>query len=128
MTFLDTDLLIEIQRNSPQAIAWLQANQDLEFEIPATVALEMLVGSRNREELNRTNTFLTSFNVVPFGARDYELAYALVATYRLQTGLSLGDFLIAAQALSREATLLTFNLKHFKSVQGLDVRAPYART
>lgn len=37
------------------------------------------------------------------------------------------DFLIAAQALNRNATLYTFNLKHFGAIPGLDARAPYAR-
>jgi predicted nucleic acid-binding protein len=127
MTFLDTDVLIEIQRKSSDAIRWMTENLDTEFEIPATVALEMLVGSRDGDELRRTSRFLESFPVVPFSAQDYESSYALVLRYRLQTGLGLGDFLIAAQAMTRQATLLTFNLKHFKAVEGLDVRAPYAR-
>jgi len=41
--------------------------------------------------------------------------------------LNIPDCLIAATALSRNARLYTFNLKHFQVVPGLDVVQPYPR-
>ena len=55
------------------------------------------------------------------------MAYDLVVRHRLSTGLGLADFLIAAQALDRGATLYTFNLKHFRAIPGLNAQAPYPR-
>jgi predicted nucleic acid-binding protein len=48
----------------------------------------------------------------------------LIAAHRLSTGLSLPDFLIAAQAIHHSTTLFTFNLKHFAAIPGLDAKAP----
>ena len=60
-------------------------------------------------------------------AADSGLGLSLVKQHSLSTGLSLADFLIAAQALNRGAILYTFNLKHFGAIPGLDARAPYVR-
>lgn len=83
--------------------------------------------SRKGEELRKAQRFPSSFSVVPFSRHDYEVAFGLVVKYRLQTGLGLGDFLITAQAMSRQAPLLSFNLKHIGAVDGPDVRSPYLR-
>jgi predicted nucleic acid-binding protein len=42
--------------------------------------------------------------------------------------LSIPDCLIAAMALARSARLYTFNLKHFRIIEGLDVQSPYTRS
>jgi predicted nucleic acid-binding protein len=47
--------------------------------------------------------------------------------YHLSHGLGLLDALIAACAIGRAATLLTFNAKHYKAVPGLVIAEPYTR-
>lgn len=95
--------------------------------IPGIVAIEFLVGSRNRLELERSRRFIDSLDVCWHTPRDNELAYRLVTQYRLSTGIGLSDYLIAAQAINLGATLYTFNLRHFGAINGLDVRPPYQR-
>lgn len=127
MNLLDTDVMIEIQKGSPNAVAWLKSAAATLVSVPATVALEMILGSRDKAELRRADHFLDGFDVLSFAKEDYEKAYAMVKLYKLTTGLGLADFLIAAQALNRQATLYTFNLKHFGAIPGLDARPPYLR-
>ena len=45
----------------------------------------------------------------------------LIDQYALSDGLQLGDALIAATALEDGLPLLTANVKHFGSIEGLDV-------
>jgi len=127
MTFLDSDVLIEVERATPKARAWILSDHSLAAAVPAAVALELVVGARNQQEIARSQKFLQSFDVVPFHEGDFETAFSLVVQYRLTTGLSLPYFLIAAQALNRSATLYTFNLRHFSTITNLDARAPYDR-
>lgn len=50
-------------------------------------------------------------------------ACALVDAFALSHGLRLADALIGATAMEHQLTLLSANLKHFASIQGLTVEA-----
>jgi predicted nucleic acid-binding protein len=67
------------------------------------------------------------FSVVWPEAPEFARAYDLLVAHRLKSGLSIPDCLIAAMALTRRIRLYTFNVKHFKSVPGLDAQEPYTR-
>ncbi len=126
MHLLDSDVLIEVQRGRPGAAAWLQSLEG-DVALPAVVALELLLGSRDKAELERARLFLAGFDVELLTPEDSELTETLVAGLGLSAGLGLPDYLIAAQAINRTATLFTFNSKHFQAIGGLDARVPYER-
>jgi predicted nucleic acid-binding protein len=86
------------------------------------------MGCQNQVDLQRTQKFLATFEIIWPEATEFAQAYNLLATHRLTSGLSIPDCLIAAMALSRSARLYTFNLKHFQVIAGLDVQEPYARS
>jgi predicted nucleic acid-binding protein len=126
MILLDSDLLIEVQRGQAKAALWLNGLME-PVALPAPVAWELMFGSRDKNELAKAQRFLSSFDVEPLTSADSTLVEQLIGQYRLSTGLSLPDYLIAAQALNRQATLYTFNLRHYQAISGLDARAPYTR-
>ena len=125
--FLDSDVLFDIQRGNPVCMDWLKENQGELIALPTTVAMELLIGSRDKEELARSRGFLQMFRVAWMNEVESELALKLLDKYCLPSGPSLPDFQIAAQAVNRGATLLTFNMKHFGRIKELDARAPYSR-
>lgn len=102
-----------------------QADGETHFVLPVVVALELVVGSKSKLHLTQAERFLLQFEVLPLDAHSSALAVELARTYGLASGLSLGDVLIAAQALAHQATLMTRNLRHFGVVKGLDVHAPF---
>jgi tRNA(fMet)-specific endonuclease VapC len=106
---------------------WLQTQPKEAFAVPGVVAMELLIGCRNQLEVQQIRKFLTTFNVAWPDASEFARAYELLANYRLASGISIPDCLIAAMALARSARLYTFNLKHFQIVSGLDARQPYPR-
>ena len=63
------------------------------------------------------------------GARsaDCEQALDIFMATRFSSGLSMPDAVIGATAMGLSATLFTFNARDFKSIKGLDFKAPYAR-
>jgi tRNA(fMet)-specific endonuclease VapC len=129
MIFLDTDVLIECLRGIPAATAWLkkESSTSTPFHIPGIVAMELVIGARDKVDLERIHRFLGSFTVIWPEATEFAHAYQLLGKYRLASGLSIPDCLIAAMSLLRSARLYSFNLKHFQVVSGLVVEAPYAR-
>jgi len=127
MILLDTDVMVEVQRGRPGAAAWLRT-LDGPIALPAPVAWEMLVGARDRVELERTRRFLSAFDVEDVEETDSRRATQLISEHCLASGLSLPDYIIAAQCLNRGATLYTFNLRHYQPVSGLHAAIPYQRT
>jgi tRNA(fMet)-specific endonuclease VapC len=127
MILIDTDVLIECLRGSTDAKTWLGALHKEVFAIPGVAAMELIMGCRNRTELEQTQKFLGSFSVVWPEASEFARGYDLLVSLRLSSGLGVPDCIVAATALARGARLYTFNLKHFQIVPGLDAQQPYAR-
>ena len=125
--FLDTDVLVDCLRGTASARRWLEASAGEIFRVPGSVAMELLMGCQKHTDLQRTQKFLGAFELVWPEATEFAKAYELLATHRLTSGLSIPDCLIASMALSRSARLYTFNLKHFRVVEGLDAQEPYSR-
>ena len=127
MFLLDSDVLIDCLRGNPAAKQWLAGLASEAFGVPGVVAMELLVGCRNQNEQRQVQKFITRFQVFWPDASEFARAYDLLADHRLSSGLGIPDCLIAATALSRNAILLTFNLKHFQVIGGLKVQEPYRR-
>ena len=89
--------------------------------------MELLIGCRNRAEVERVQQFLGKFYVVWPDAAESAGAFDLLSTHRLTTGLSIPDCLIAAMSLHRRTRLYSFNVKHFQIIPGIDVQQPYPR-
>jgi predicted nucleic acid-binding protein len=128
MFLLDTHVLIECLRGRPQAHEWLARSPREAFGVPGVVAMELLMGCRDQADQHRVQKFVTQFPILWPDASEFARAYDLMAAHRLASGLGIPDCLIAATTLSRNATLYTFNLKHFQKIRELDVLEPYSRS
>ena len=107
MTLVDTDVLIDFRRGiSPAAVWWTSLGNDLPL-VPGMVAMEFIGGSINGQQLERARRYLSSLDILWHNEEDSALAFRLLLTHRLSSGLSLADFYIAAQALNQRATLFT---------------------
>ena len=127
MNLVDTDVLVDCLRGTIAAQAWLKSVAQPPFAVPAAVAMELVMGCRDRADLERIQRFLATFEVAWPEASEFAGAYRLLLAHRLSSGLDIPDCLIAATAVARNARLYTFNLKHFQVVPGLDVAHPYSR-
>jgi predicted nucleic acid-binding protein len=127
MNMVDTDVLIDCLRGTIPAQEWLKQLGKEPFAVPAVAAMELVMGCRDRVDLERIQRFLAIFEVVWPDAPEFAAAYQLLLAHRLSSGLNIPDYLIAATALTRGARLYTFNFKHFQVVPGLDVERPYSR-
>ncbi len=125
---IDTDVLIDLLRGLPAAKSWLERWEGPALEVPGIVAMELVAGCRDQVELQRVQRFVQRFSLTWPDAPEFEQAHALFVANRLTSGLGIPDCLIAAMAISRSATLYTFNLRHFRLIPGVDAEAPYERS
>jgi tRNA(fMet)-specific endonuclease VapC len=126
MYALDTNTVLDFFRGRGEVATNLLAVPPAEIALPAVVAYEVWYGvlrSQNaRHRQSQYEQFLATVGVLPFDAaaarRAAEIRHGLE-----QRGEGIGpmDTLIAATALSSNATLVTRNLREFARVQGLKV-------
>lgn len=127
IALLDTDVLIVCLRGEPAAQTWLTSVETDDFKLPGVVAMELAIGCQTKDQLQRVEIFLSTFEVIWPTADDFSLAYQLLIQHRFTSGLGISDCLIAAQAVHLSATLYSFNVRHFRHIQGLQVQQPFIR-
>jgi predicted nucleic acid-binding protein len=126
MDILDTDVLIDVQRGHPPAIAWFAQLTEVP-SVPGYVVMELVQDARNKQEVDAALRLIAPLSVVWPTAADCNRALSEFSTYHLSHGLGLIDSLIAASAVGLSANLCTFNDKHYHPVPGLTTRQPYTR-
>ena len=124
---LDSDVLIDFFRGSPQAAAWLTENKDEVIGIPVIVLMELLQGTRSAAEQASIRERLETFSVQHLETGDSQRALEWFAAYRLSHGTGIMDCLIAATATRLRVPFYTFNVRHFGPIAGVDARQPYQR-
>lgn len=126
---LDTSILIELLRSKPEAQDFLdKQNEDtiLTSSICEAEVYEGIYRERAENFLQKKLTFqrlLGKFPpVVPFDSLQAETAGKIRADLAIKGSL-IGDLdiLIAAAAISQNATLVTKNLTHFQKIPGLQL-------
>jgi predicted nucleic acid-binding protein len=64
MNLVDTDVLVDCLRGTIPAQQWLKQLAQQPFAVPAVAAMELLMGCRDRADLERIQRFLAKFEVV----------------------------------------------------------------
>jgi predicted nucleic acid-binding protein len=126
MLLLDTDVCVDIARGYPPALAWFDALPELPG-LPGLVAMELMSGCRNRSDLNKVRRLIIRFRIYWPSEAECNQAMTVYGTARLSHSLDLLDALIAQCAIGLNATLCTFNIKHYKAIAHLQTRQPYAK-
>jgi tRNA(fMet)-specific endonuclease VapC len=122
---LDTNICGYIIRNKPEHLAdRLQTTaQNHALALSSVVVAELLYGTRKKETpaLERlVKLFIDNFVIYDFDKKAAE-AYALIRHELQRSGRIIGanDLFIAAHALSRDAVLVTNNIKEFERIERL---------
>ncbi len=126
MYLLDTDVLIDIQREYAPALTWCATLTELPA-VPGFVVMELIQDAQNARQVRQALKLVAPLPVVWPTAADCQRALTDFIAYHLSHNLGLLDALIAACAIGLSATLCTFNVKHYRVVPGLDMVQPYTR-
>lgn len=127
MRFLDTDVIVDAVRGYPPALNWL-ASLPEQPGLPGFVMMEVVKGCRNAMELRRVERIVSPYSIYWPTPADCQNALGFLSQLHFSHSLGLVDALIAATAIGQEATLCTFNVKHFAAVPGLVTEQPYGRS
>ncbi len=121
----DTTILIDHLRNYKAAVDLVKKVGDglMAGSVSMLTVAELFSGkdasdSMRREKLRR---LLDLFEKIPID----EVVAERAGLIKMENGIPVTDSIIAATALASNTTLYTSNLKDFKGIPGLDVKAPY---
>jgi predicted nucleic acid-binding protein len=123
---LDTDILIDVQRGHPAAVAWF-AGLTERPAVPLLVVMELIQDAANKTQVNQTLALVAPLTIVYTEPADQQRALQDYRTFHLSHGVGLLDALIAATAIGLGAALCTFNVKHFRMIPGLVTEQPYVK-
>lgn len=126
MELLDTDVLIDVQRGHPPAVAWFGQLSEIP-SVPGYVIMELIQDARNAREVQEALKLTAPLPIIWPTESDCARALADFAAFHLSHGLGLIDSLVAASSIGRSATLCSFNAKHYRPIRGLTIVQPYAR-
>ena len=120
MILLDTNVLIEILKGTQKTVAYLENLE--EAQALSTVSLmELYYGAFNKTEIKQIDRFASLFEQIPINTAVSIKATELVRDYSKSHNLDIPDSLIAATALINHCKLLTYNVKDFRFIRGLEL-------
>jgi predicted nucleic acid-binding protein len=61
MIILDSDVMIDLLRQYPPAVAWLKSLGDEEIVLPGFVVMELIQGCSNKAEQEKVENVLAAF-------------------------------------------------------------------
>ncbi|MDX8380446.1 MAG: type II toxin-antitoxin system VapC family toxin [Gallionella sp.] len=119
----DTDVLIFVQRGNLKAANIV--NDATQRFISIQTYMELLQGAKNKKQHRTIQKFLKdfSFTTLPLSENIGHRAAVYVEEYALSDAMRSGDAIIAATAIEHTLTLATANIKHFRPIQELDLKA-----
>jgi predicted nucleic acid-binding protein len=127
MILLDTDVMVDILRGYEPAIEWLTVLSDAEIGVPGLVAMELIQGCQNVREQKRLEKALSKYQLYWPEPQECDRALKNFATHHLSHNVGLLDALISETAMSMDAELATFNVKHYSVIKGLNSIQPYKK-
>ena len=119
----DTDVLIWFFRGHPAAEEFLEKHMDRQVSI--VTIMELHQGSCTRDESRVIRRFFqeNTFRIIPINEAISHLAATLIEDHARNNGLQVADALIAATARETASILATGNVRHFRSIPGLELKA-----
>ena len=120
--------MIDLLRQYPPAVAWLDTLGDEEIILPGLVVMELLQGCSNKAEQEKVEQVLAPFEIVWPSPETCDEALAVFARYHLSHNLGLLDALIGQTAVALNLPLHTFNRKHYAIIPNLVTIEPYPKS
>ncbi|HNT88025.1 MAG TPA: type II toxin-antitoxin system VapC family toxin [Candidatus Hydrogenedentes bacterium] len=119
----DTDVIIWALRGNARAAAAMDDAEHLEISVISY--MELVQGARDHKDLRMTRAFLadTGFHMLPLTEAIGHRAAVYLEEYALKSRLGIPDALIAATAAENRLVLCSGNVKHYRAIADIELRA-----
>ena len=117
----DTNLFIAIFKGEAHLKSWVEKSDSA---INTIIYLELIQGAKNKAEVAKIEKYLNRFELLHFDKAVSQKSIELVRTYSKSHGLMMPDAIVAATCLENDLTLITYNVKDFRFIDGLKILRP----
>jgi predicted nucleic acid-binding protein len=119
----DTAIFIWAQRGNEKAAKLFEKEEEKYLSIQSY--MELLQHAKNKTQHKYTKDFITSFGfiVLPLTENIGHRASIYIEEYTLSSNLGSGDAIIAATAVENNMVLASSNVKHFRVIKELQLKA-----
>jgi hypothetical protein len=119
----DTDVFIWAQRGNEKVVRLFEKEEEKYLSVQTY--MELLQNATNKTQHKYTKDFLTSFGfiVLPLTENIGHRASIYVEEYTLSSSLGAADAIIAATAVENNMPLASSNVKHFRVIKELQLKA-----
>ncbi len=119
----DTDILIWVQRGNEKAAKLIDKDEEKYLSIQSY--MELLQGAKNKIHHKYVKHFISEFefSILPLTENIGHRALIYVEEHALSSNMKSGDAIISATAIENNMTLVSSNIKHFKVVKELELKA-----
>ena len=119
----DTDILIWVQRGNEKAAKLIDKDEEKYLSIQSY--MELLQGAKNKMHHKYVKDFISEFefSILPLTENIGHRALIYVEEHALSSNMRSGDAIISATAVENNMTLVSSNIKHFKAVKELELKA-----
>lgn len=127
MIICDTDVMVDILRGQPVALAWLASISSETIALPGIVMMELVQGCRSKTEQHRLQKALKEYPLLWPSSDACNRALKHFSSHYLSHGIGMLDAIIAEIAVEAGFPLYTFNQKHYQPHPLLQTIQPYTR-
>lgn len=119
----DTDIFIWAQRGNEKAVRLFEKEEERYLSVQTY--MELLQNAKNKKQHKYTKDFLTTFDfiVLTLSENIGHRASIYVEEYTLSSSLGAADAIMAATAVENNMTLASSNVKHFRVIKELQLKA-----
>ncbi|OFY66302.1 MAG: hypothetical protein A3H98_02775 [Bacteroidetes bacterium RIFCSPLOWO2_02_FULL_36_8] len=127
MTALDTDIMIDVLRQYPPALKWLETLNDEVIILSGFVVMELIQGCKNQQEQKKLQKAINGYIITWPSERECADTLRIFSEFHFSHGLGLLDAFIGQMAVTLNLPLYTFNQKHYTSIPNLKTIQPYEK-
>lgn len=119
----DTDVMIWLLRADAKATQLIESTQNRVISI--VTFMELIQDRRSKSDIRTIRNLLqeSKFHILPLSPSIGYIAAGFMEEYAPSNGLDVPDALIAATAREVGETLATGNIRHFRVIANLDLKA-----
>ena len=121
MILCDTNIFIEALKNTPSATNLLRHIGFQNIALSAITLMELYFGAFNKKELSKIKNQLQHLEIIDMDKKITKVAINLIEKYAKSHGLHIPDALIAATSICHGMELLTYNIKDFQFIEGINL-------
>jgi predicted nucleic acid-binding protein len=121
MVLVDTNVIIEAFKGTQETIELLESIGLKNLVVSTITQMELYIGALNKNELNLIRNRLKNIKILDINKKISQKGAELVYNYSKSHNLDIPDSIIAATALIHNIPLLTYNLRDFRFIPGLNL-------